>query len=62
MTTDQHLAHLRRLLAPPFAANWKAYVWARAQEIAQEPEHAELPRLLAEAMRNRATSTSTATS
>jgi len=52
MTTDQHLAHLLWLLSPPFTEAWKVYAWARANEIAKDPEHAELPRLLTEAMQS----------
>jgi len=50
MTTSEHLAHLLKLLSPPFTANWKAWAWDRAKEIAQDREHADLPRLLKEAM------------
>lgn len=58
MTTSEHLAHLLKMLAPPFTENYKAWAWDRAKEIAKDPEHAELPKMLAAAM----TSTSTPTS
>lgn len=57
MTIDQHLAHLLWLMSPPFADAWKAYAWARAKEIAADPEHAALPEMLAAAMRAKATAT-----
>ncbi|AMM23185.1 hypothetical protein [Variovorax sp. PAMC 28711] len=57
MTTSDHLAHLLKMLAPPFTANVKAWAWDRAKEIAQDPEHAELPQLLQQAMRSKAIST-----
>lgn len=46
------------MLAPPFTENFKAWAWDRAQEIAKEPEHEELPQLLVSAMRSKATPTS----
>lgn len=46
------LEHMLRLLQPPFTANWKRYVWAKAKEMSQEPEFAELPKLLAERMQS----------
>jgi hypothetical protein len=55
MTTAQHLAHLLWLMSPPFTQAWKVYAWARAKEIAADPEHADLPRLLAEAMQGKDT-------
>lgn len=62
MTTSEHLAHLLKMLEPPFTANWKAWAWDRAQEIAADPEHADLPALLTAAMRARATDTATTAS
>ena len=51
MTTEQHLAHLLQLLAPPFSSHWKAYVWERAKEIAaNDREHADLPEMLKRAV------------
>ena len=46
------LEHMLRLLQPPFTENWKRYVWAKAKEMAKEPEFAELPKLLAERMQS----------
>ena len=57
MTTSQHLAHLLWMLEPPFTANVKAWAWDRAQEIAADPEHAELPDLLKAAMAARSSRT-----
>lgn len=57
MTIDQHLAHLLKLLDPPFTENWRAYAWNRAKELAQQPDLQELPALLESAMRSRATPT-----
>jgi hypothetical protein len=34
MTLEQHLAHLVRLIQPPFTNGWWAYAKARAEEIA----------------------------
>lgn len=52
MTLDEHLEHLLWLMAEPFHAAWKAYAWARANELAaKDPDLAELPRLLTEAMK-----------
>lgn len=62
MTTSQHLAHLLWMLEPPFTASFKAWAWHRAQEIAQNPEHAELPALLKAAMLAKATATATTAS
>jgi len=62
MTLEQHLAHLLHLLEPPFTEAWRAHCWHRAKELAREPELADLPRLLAEAMQSKGTSTDTATS
>lgn len=51
MTTSEHLEHLLWMLLPPFTENYKAWAWDRAKEIAKDPEHAELPQMLAAAMR-----------
>ena len=60
MTIEQHLAHLIALLAPPYREAWRAYAWDRAQKLASEqPELAELPRLLTDVMRAKAISTTT---
>ena len=59
MTTSEHLAHLLWLMSPPFTQAWKVYAWARAKEIAADPEHADLPRLLTEAMNARESSPTT---
>lgn len=53
MTIDQHLEHLLKMLAPPFTANFKAWAWHRAKEIALDPELAELPSMLEAAMLTR---------
>jgi hypothetical protein len=38
-------------MAEPYHEAWKVYAWARAKELAaKEPELADLPRLLTEAM------------
>lgn len=58
--TKCELEHLLRLLAPPFTANWKAYCWHRAKELAADPELAGLPALLAQAMKPSPPSTSPA--
>ena len=60
MTLDEHLAHLVWLMTVPTDSGlmdeqlmngWKAYAWAHANELAaREPELADLPRLLTEAM------------
>lgn len=48
---EVHLQHLLKLLTPPFTANWKAHCWHRAKELSQDPELADLPRLLTESMK-----------
>lgn len=53
MSTQEHLDWLLSLLESEYANGWKAWVWNRAKEIAQDPEHADLPRLLEEAMSQR---------
>jgi hypothetical protein len=51
MTLDEHLAHLVALMEPTYHEGWRLYAWARAKELAaKEPELADLPRLLTEAM------------
>jgi hypothetical protein len=51
VTIDEHLAHLVTLMAEPYHEAWRIYAWARAKELAaKEPELADLPRLLTEAM------------
>jgi hypothetical protein len=51
MTLDEHLAHLVALMAEPYHEGWRHQVWHRAKELAaKEPELADLPRLLTEAM------------
>jgi hypothetical protein len=59
MTTTEHLEHLLKMLAPPFKTNFKAWAWGRALELAENPEHAELPALLKAAMTARASSVTT---
>lgn len=52
---ETELAWMLRLLAPPFTAAWKAYVWDKAKRLAEsDPEFAELPRLLTDAMKSAA--------
>jgi hypothetical protein len=47
MTPEQHLAHLVRLIQPPFTNGWWAYAKARAEEIALlRSDCAALPTLL----------------
>ena len=51
MTIHEHLAHLVALMAAPYHEGWKRYAWERAKELAEaDPELAELPRMLTEAM------------
>ena len=57
MDLNAHLAHLVALLAPPHREAWKAYVWQRALELSEQPGLGNLPQMLTEAMRNKATST-----
>lgn len=61
MTTSEHLEHLLWMLLPPFTENYKAWAWDRAKEIAKDPEHADLPLLLTEAMSKPAKATPTTT-
>lgn len=47
MTPEQHLAHLKRLIQPPYTNGWWAYAKARAEELAMEDgQNAALPALL----------------
>lgn len=47
MTKDEHLAHLLRLMAPPWTNGWWPHVLHRAEELAAEDEElAELPALV----------------
>lgn len=56
MTLQDHLTHLVSLASRAPWMNdhahkeWKRVAWLRAQELAQEPEYAELPGLLTKAM------------
>jgi len=66
MTADQHLAHLVALATrrptdtDHSHAEWKRFAWDKAKRMTLYPELAELPRLLAEAMQGKGTSTGTA--
>ncbi|MNY83583.1 hypothetical protein D3C86_2264520 [compost metagenome] len=47
MTPEQHLVHLKALIAPPFTNGWWAYAKARAKELAlQDSANASIPILL----------------
>ncbi|WP_295986424.1 hypothetical protein [uncultured Variovorax sp.] len=47
MTPEQHLAHLKRMIQPPYTDGWWAYAKARAEELAMEDAaFAALPSLL----------------
>jgi hypothetical protein len=47
MTPEQHLAHLKALIAPPYTNGWWAYAKARAEELAmQDSANASIPILL----------------
>lgn len=59
MKTSEHLAHLLQMLSPPFTANFKAWAWDRAKEIAADPDHADLPARLKAAMLAQASSATT---
>lgn len=48
---ETELNHLLLLLKPPFTMGWKAHCWHRAKELSQDPELADLPRLLTESMK-----------
>ena len=60
MSLDDHLAHFIALLAPPYRDAWRAYVWDRAQQLATEPGLGNLPQMLTEAIRPKASSSSAA--
>lgn len=52
------LSHMVRLLTASEHSRrgWKAHLWDKAQKLAEtDPEYAELPRLLTEAMQEHAT-------
>lgn len=49
MTLNDHLTHLLWLMED-YPLSWKAHCWARANELAQSPELAELPSMLEAAM------------
>lgn len=53
MTLDEHLKWLLQLMSSPFEEGWKGHCWHRARELAKQPEYADLPRLLTEAMNAR---------
>lgn len=47
MTPQEHLAHLKRMIQPPYTNGWWAYAKARAEELAMEDAaYAALPTLL----------------
>jgi len=47
MTPEQHLAHLKRMIQPPYTNGWWAYAKARAEELAlEDAAFAALPTLL----------------
>lgn len=50
MTLNQHLSHLMWLMAEPFTEAFKAHCWHRAKELARDPELADLPRMLTQAV------------
>lgn len=52
MTIDQHLTHLLWLMED-YPLSWKAHCWARANELAQSPDLAQLPTLLEKEMLER---------
>lgn len=49
---ETELQHLVSLMRDPYRDHWKAYVWAKAQYLAQQnpQEYAELPERLTRAM------------
>jgi hypothetical protein len=51
---ETELMHLVNLMAPPYTEQWKAYSWAKAKALARSnPEdYAELPQMLAAAMKS----------
>jgi len=58
MTLDQHLLHLVWLMQK-FPDGWRAHCRQRARELSTQPEFADLPRLLTEAMQSQAAPTTT---
>jgi len=55
MNKLEHLEHLVSLMAEPFREAWKAHCWRRAKELAaQNPELADLPEMLAQAVKSSA--------
>lgn len=56
MTLAEHLRHLLWLMEEPYVNGWKAQCWHRAQELASDPEMAELPSLLTAEMQKRSNS------
>lgn len=47
MTPEQHLAHLKQMIQPPYTNGWWAYAKARAEELAlEDAAYAALPTLL----------------
>lgn len=53
MTLQDHLKHLLWLMEPPFTEAFKGHCWHRAQDIAMDPEMADLPGLLTAEMQKR---------
>jgi hypothetical protein len=53
MTLAEHLKHLLWLMEPPFTEAFKGHCWQRAQDIAMDPEMADLPSLLTAEMQKR---------
>lgn len=51
---EMELQHLVSLMRDPYRDHWKAYVWAKAQYLAQQnpQEYCQLPDLLAKAMKS----------
>jgi hypothetical protein len=49
---ETELAHMLRLLEPPFRENWKGYVWAKALALSADPDFAGLPAALKQAMQS----------
>lgn len=56
MTLSEHLNHLLWLMEPPWTEAFKGHCWHRAQEIARDPEMADLPSLLTAEMQKRSKS------
>ena len=51
------LAHLVWLMADPYRQAWAPYCWAKALELSEQPGLGNLPQMLTEVMRNKATCT-----